>query len=114
VSGSYASYIAKAGAAYNGTRAQIIDQKWIASWTSAAEAWSDYRRTGLPALSPGKVVKRNALPLRFYYGTNELNFNPANVQLAAGKLETTPYTAPDGKNSAWSKPWILQGTGKPW
>ncbi len=114
VSGSYASYIAKAGAAYNGTRAQIIDQKWIASWTSAAEAWSDYRRTGLPALSPGKVVKRNALPLRFYYGTNELNFNPANVQLAAGKLEITPYTAPDGKNSAWSKPWILQGTGKPW
>ncbi len=111
---SYASYIAKPNVAFTGNLAQIIEQKWIASWTAAAEAWFDYRRTGLPSLSPGKVVKRAALPVRFYYGVNELNFNPDNLKLAAEKLETTPFTAPDGKNSAWSKPWIIQGTGKPW
>ena len=44
----------------------------------------------------------------------EMSFNPDNTQDAADKLETTSFTAPDGKNSPWSRPWALQGTGKPW
>lgn len=111
---SYDTYIARTGVAYNGTLAQIIEQKWIASWTSASEAWFDYRRTGLPALIPGKIVKRNALPLRFYYGTNELLYNPDKVAAAIQSLELTTYSSTDGKNSPWSKSWLLQGTGKPW
>jgi len=111
---SYATYIANSGVAYDGTLAQIIGQKWIASWTAAAEAWFDYRRTGLPALTAGPISKRAVLPLRFYYGVNELSFNPVNAQNAADKLETTTYTAPDGNNSPWSRTWVLQGTGKPW
>jgi hypothetical protein len=93
---------------------QIIEQKWIASWTSAAEAWFDYRRTGLPDLKPGKIVKRPALPIRFYYGVDELNFNPDNTQTAIDNLEQTTYSSSDGKNSAWSKTWLQQGTVKPW
>ncbi len=114
IGGDYAAYIVKAGVAYNGTLAQIIEQKWIASWTAAAEAWFDYRRTGLPALVAGVTAKRAVLPLRFYYGVNELSFNPVNAQSAIDKLETTSYNSPDGKNSPWSKTWVLQGTGKPW
>jgi hypothetical protein len=30
------------------------------------------------------------------------------------KLEGTPYSGLRGKNSQWSKPWLVQGTGKPW
>jgi hypothetical protein len=30
------------------------------------------------------------------------------------KLEITNFSQADGKNSAWSKPWVVQGTGKPW
>ena len=111
---SYSTYISNPGVAYAGTLEQIIEQKWIASWTAASEAWFDYRRTGYPAMTAGPVSKRPVLPLRFYYGINELSFNPANAQIALNKLETTAYTAPDGNNSPWSKTWLLQGTGKPW
>jgi len=111
---SYDTYITNPGVVYNGTLEQIIEQKWIASWTAAAEAWFDYRRTGFPALTAGVVSKRPVLPLRFYYGINELSFNPVNAQNALNNLETTTYTAPDGNNSPWSKTWLLQGTGEPW
>ena len=110
----YDAYIANPGVAYAGTLEQIIEQKWIASWTSAAEAWFDYRRTGLPDLKPGKVVKRAALPIRFYYGVDEMSFNPDNTQAAIDNLEETPYSSSDGKNSAWSKTWLQQGTDNPW
>lgn len=112
--GNYASYIQHTGVAYNGTVARIMEQKWIASWTAATEAWFDYRRTGLPALVAGVTAKRPVLPLRFYYGVNELSFNPVNSQSAIDRLEATPYNSPDGKNSPWSRTWVLQGTGKPW
>lgn len=111
---AYKSYIAVEGVAFNGTIEQVIEQKWIASWTAAAEAWFDYRRTGFPALQAGTVAKRTVLPVRFYYSLDEINFNPQNTLGAIGKLELTPYTSPDGNNSAWSKMWVLQGTGKPW
>ena len=114
IGNNYDSYIANPGVAYEGTLEQIMEQKWIASWTSAAEAWFDYRRTGLPDLKPGKVVKRPALPIRFYYGVDEMNFNPDNTQAAIDNLELTPYSSSDGKNSAWSKTWLQQGTDKPW
>ncbi|GGZ32313.1 hypothetical protein GCM10007049_27200 [Echinicola pacifica] len=101
-------------AAYDGSLAQIIDQKWIASWTSAAEAWFDYRRTGLPALTAGQAAIRSVLPLRFYYMQEELSINGDNAQVALDRLETTPYSQSDAENSPWSKFWLLQGTGKPW
>jgi hypothetical protein len=114
LSDSFDDYIAGTGVAYAGTLDQIMEQKWIASWTAAAEAWFDFRRTGLPALTAGKIVKRNAIPLRFYYGTNELLYNPDKVEVAIEKLEATTFSSTDGKNSPWSKFWLLQSTGKPW
>ncbi|MFA5819078.1 MAG: SusD/RagB family nutrient-binding outer membrane lipoprotein, partial [Bacteroidales bacterium] len=114
LSSSYATYITNPGVVYAGTLDQIIEQKWIASWTAASESWFDWRRTGLPNLKPGTVVKRPALPLRFYYGQNEMLLNPDNSTAAINLLQTTTFTAPDDKNSAWSKTWVLQGTDKPW
>ncbi len=114
VGGSFDSYIAQPNVAYKGTLAQIMEQKWIASWTAATEAWFDYRRTGYPALEAGPAARRSVLPVRFYYTQDELNLNEANTQAALDKLEVTNYSQADNKNSAWSKPWLLQGTGKPW
>ncbi|NOY37360.1 MAG: SusD/RagB family nutrient-binding outer membrane lipoprotein [Chlorobi bacterium] len=114
VSGQYEDYITHPGVVYDGTLVQIMEQKWIASWTAAAEAWFDYRRTGLPALQAGPVAKRSVLPLRFYYSVKEFDFNTENTVAAIDRLVETAYTAPDDKNSAWSKMWVLQGTGKPW
>ncbi len=113
VGGAFQSYIG--GAPYSGLES-IIRQKWIASWTAAAEAWFDWRRTGFPNLEPGEAVKRDALPLRFYYHyDNEIAKNPVNAEAAIQRLEPTPFKGSDvSNNSAWSKIWVLQGTGKPY
>ncbi|WP_337042322.1 SusD/RagB family nutrient-binding outer membrane lipoprotein [Emticicia sp. 17c] len=114
VGGTANTYLTNPGVAYDGTLKQIIEQKWIASWTAATEAWFDFRRTGFPALKAGPAAKRQALPLRFYYMQDELNINKQNANAALDKLEITSFSQADGKNSAWSKPWLVQGTGKPW
>ncbi|HET9486072.1 MAG TPA: SusD/RagB family nutrient-binding outer membrane lipoprotein, partial [Chryseosolibacter sp.] len=113
VDGDFSDYIA-GNAAYNGTLEQIMTQKWIASWTAAAESWFDYRRTGFPALKTGEYTFRSVMPVRFPYGDNETKLNSVNVDAALNRIEETPFTQADGLNSAWSKPWLLQGTGKPW
>ena len=54
------------------------------------------------------------MPLRAMYGNNEKNRNNINYQNAVESLEETAFTANDGKDSAWSKLWLLQGTGIPY
>jgi hypothetical protein len=93
---------------------KIMTQKWIASWTAATESWFDYRRTGLPALEAGPSAKRGKLPVRFYYGQTELLLNSTKAAPALDRLTVTNYSGADGKNSAWSKPWVIQDTNKPW
>ncbi len=113
VGSQFSSYITRAP--YNGLES-IIEQKWLASWTTAQESWFDWRRTGLPALVTGPSAKRPALPLRWYYHyTNEISKNPDNAATAIGKLQPTQYKGTDpSNNSAWSKMWLLQGTNKPY
>lgn len=93
---------------------QILTQKWVASWTAATEAWLDYRRTGLPALQAGPASQQDVLPVRFRYGSDEWNNNATNTQAALSGLQETNYSGVVGKDSQWSKPWIIQGTNKPW
>ena len=114
VGGQYGAYIERDGVKFNHTLAQVMDQKWIASWTAATEAWFDYRRTGLPAFKPGPASPENVLPVRFIYGDNETNYNNTNSLNALTKLEENTHTKVRGKNSQWAKPWIVQGTSKPW
>lgn len=113
VGDQFDSYIS--GVTYSGLES-IIQQKWIASWTAAAESWFDYRRTGLPDLQTGESAKRQALPLRFYYHfDDEISKNTKNAEAAISRLEPTQYKGTDvSNNSAWSKMWLLQGTGKPY
>lgn len=113
VEDAYGDYIA-GPAAYGGYE-DIIEQKWIASWSAAAESWFDYRRTGLPDLQTGAASKRSALPLRFYYHIDEIDTNSENAENAIKKLEPTEFKGDDtSNNSAWSKMWLLQGTNKPY
>jgi len=114
VGSQYDAYIAKPGVAYNNTLERIMEQKWISNWTMATEAWFDYRRTGLPAFKAGQASAEPVLPVRFNYGDNEVNFNRTNADAAINKLETTKHSGLRGKNSQWSKPWLVQGTNKPW
>ena len=112
VSADYDAYVANVP--FNGLE-DIMEQKWIASWTAATESWSDYRRTGFPDLQTGQASKRDALPLRFYYHIDEIDTNSDNADTAIQKLEPTQFKGEDtSNNSAWSKMWLLQGTGKPY
>jgi hypothetical protein len=120
VAADFASYIAEPGVAFDEAAgvdeqlAQVMEQKWIASWTSAVEAWMDYRRTGLPALQTGPASAEPVLPVRFIYSDDETLRNEDNANDAIDRLEETDYSDLRGANSQWSKPWIIQGTGKPW
>lgn len=111
---AYGEFVARDGIAFNSANAlqQIITQKWVASWTGAVEAWMDFRRTGWPDLKAGPASPQPVLPLRFIYGSAEQLANPTNIEEAITRLEQNQYS--NQPNSQWSKPWVVQGTGKPW
>lgn len=111
---NYADYIAQPLVKYDGTLQRIMEQKWIASWQASVESWMDWRRTGFPHLEVGWASFRAKLPVRFAYFNTELQNNPENSAAAIGKLQETDYSTVDGKNSSWSKFWLIQGTNKPW
>ncbi|MCG8309078.1 MAG: SusD/RagB family nutrient-binding outer membrane lipoprotein [Cytophagales bacterium] len=112
VDDQYDSFIAEVP--FDGTVEQVITQKWVASFASATEAWNDYKRTGLPVLSVGEGAIAPVPAIRFGYGGDELNNNTENVNAAIEHLEITDYSGQLGKNSPYSRQWLLQGTGKPW
>ncbi len=114
VGDEYEAYSSNDGVAYEGTLEQIIEQKWIASFTVAEEAWMDWRRTGYPDLETGPYPMRDRLPLRFFYPEEERNSNAANYEAILSSLEKTNFSSSDGEDSSWSKMWLLQGTEKPW
>ncbi len=113
VGDEFDDYITRAP--YNGLES-IMEQKWFASWSMCQESWFDWRRTGLPAFETGPSAARPALPLRLYYHyTDEISKNPDNAQAAIDRLQPTQYKGTDqSNNSAWSKMWLLQETGKPY
>ena len=60
----------------------ILTQKWAAlNGINWVEAWTDYRRTGIPALpiSASTSHVEPKIPIRFLYPQVELNTNGANV-----------------------------------
>jgi hypothetical protein len=102
------TYLTNPGVVYDGSLAQIMEQKWLANWTVAVESWCDWRRTGLPALTVGPSGRRDSFPLRFKYDGDERERNNANYNAAITNLVQTEFTAQDGDDSAWSKCWLLQ------
>ncbi|MCC5931508.1 MAG: SusD/RagB family nutrient-binding outer membrane lipoprotein [Cyclobacteriaceae bacterium] len=115
VGNQFSAFIAKPGVAFNSATAlqQIANQKWIANWT-VPETWFDWRRTGLPNLQAGPASPEPYVAIRFPYGNSEINFNNDNVLAAIARLQNTGIGAGVGPNNQWAKPWIVQGTGKPW
>ncbi|GGW28416.1 SusD/RagB family nutrient-binding outer membrane lipoprotein [Arenibacter certesii] len=114
----FADYISNPGVAFDGSLEQIMEQKWIANFSSASEAYLDWRRTGLPDLKTGPFAKSTAIPVRFVYPTSNSTLNRENYYSALNSLETTSHTddVPGyiENDTPWSKPWVLQGVSKPW
>ncbi|MDR2139055.1 MAG: SusD/RagB family nutrient-binding outer membrane lipoprotein [Tannerella sp.] len=116
VESAYNACISQPGVAYADRLEQIIEQKWIASFL-LPEAWFDWRRTGYPHLPvryPEAALK-SVVPVRYMYPEVENRYNTAHYNEAVGRLERTEHLISASKvDDPFAKPWIIQGTGKPW
>lgn len=69
-------------AKFNNSLNQIYLQEWISLFKQGMEAWSLYRRTGVPTnhyIAPGTTYTgHNSPPFRYPYPQNELTLNEAN------------------------------------
>jgi hypothetical protein len=83
-----AGYLMQPDVAFQaGNALQLIGtQKWIALFYSGLEAWFDWRRTGVPAITPGPAnLNNNQVPVRFIYPTFEFSLNKENVEAAVAQ-----------------------------
>ncbi|MBI2407617.1 MAG: SusD/RagB family nutrient-binding outer membrane lipoprotein [Gemmatimonadetes bacterium] len=84
-----AAYLAQPAVAYQGGAAgltQILTEKWIALFTQGEEAWSDWRRTGVPAnivSGPSAIV--NYVPRRMLYASSEQSVNKDMLDAAIAR-----------------------------
>ena len=73
----YLDKVAYAGGA-QGYR-QILEQKWIALFGQGVEAWTEQRRTGIPALVvPATNYNNGVIPTRLPYPSSEESLNKVN------------------------------------
>jgi hypothetical protein len=80
---------------------QIMEQKWIALFGQGLETWTEYRRTGIPALKvPQLNTNQNVLPTRMPYPTSEESLNYENF--------TAALTKQGGKNDMKLKLWFAK------
>lgn len=70
-----------------GGRTKIGQQMWLTLYGQGIEAWTEWRRTGVPTLSPVVNAAISTIPKRFYYSTDTQNYNQANYQAAVSTLD---------------------------
>lgn len=63
---------------------QIINEKFIASYGVAIEPWTDFRRTGYPALTLPSNAIVPYFPRSLFYPQSEIDLNPENVKQKSG------------------------------
>jgi hypothetical protein len=85
-----ANYFSQNEIAYTGSQAdklrKIGTQKWVALFFNGLEAWFDWRRTNIPALTPGASNLNNDLiPVRYIYPLKEQSLNSKNRTDAVGR-----------------------------
>ena len=59
----------------------IINEKFVAEFGNGWEAWTDFRRTGMPNDRPGSIAPAAGYPLRLPYGLQEITTNPNVTQV---------------------------------
>lgn len=84
-----------------GKLAKIAEQKWIALFSVAAEAYLDLRRTRLPNIFSNGLLSTYAFPNRYRYPGNELGQNVTAYNQGVATL--VPAT-----DDEFSKMWLLQ------
>ncbi len=84
-----AAYVAKPNVEFTNqadARVKIGEQVWFALFGQGFEAWTEWRRTGYPALSPAFEANETSIPSRLYYNSTELALNKDSYTAAVGTL----------------------------
>lgn len=80
---------------------QLMEQKWIALYGQGVEAWTEFRRTGIPALAPPTLnTNLNVIPTRLPYPGSEESLNRVNYNEA--------LTRQGGQNTMRLKLWFAK------
>lgn len=99
----YDAYIAHPEVAYNAAEGhkKIMTEKWVHMYLNSWETWNDWRRTGLPALTPAvDAIDARGIPLRLGYPTNEATLNGDNYNSAVTNM--------GGTDDNYGKMWWLK------
>ncbi len=82
-----ATYFTNANAAYDGTLARIMLQKYYALFFTDYQQWFEYRRTRLPVLPVADGMSNNkVMPSRFKYPILVRTNNPENYEAASAAM----------------------------
>ncbi len=67
---------------------KIATQRYIAEYPNGLQGWCEWRRTGVPQLTPAPDAANSSrqIPRRFTYGVNDYSTNRTNVLEAAGRM----------------------------
>ena len=66
----------------------IREEKWIALYPNGLDAWSEWRRTEIPLLTPAaNAVNNGEIPRRYNYPAEESILNSSNYTTAVNSLE---------------------------
>ncbi len=102
---SVATFMAQPSVAYDPVDglSKIGYQRWVHLFLHGYEGWSEWRRTGFPALTLPVGINGGLIPRRDGYPTQEQSNNTTHYNAAVG---TFPYGGTDGLNTRvwWDKP----------
>ncbi len=80
--------------AQSDARTKIGQQMWVALYSQGFESWTEWRRTGIPALSPAIEGDISSIPTRLYYPTAEPSLNQDNYSSAVQSIGGDELTSP--------------------
>lgn len=84
------AYISQEKVVYSGATEEKLEkialQKWISLFYTGFEGWSDWRRTGMPEVTPGPDSANDMrVPVRFQYPNSVKSTNNANYEAAVSR-----------------------------
>ena len=90
------AYLTSAGVVFNADNGmeQIGTQKWISLFGQGFEAWTEWRRTRFPVLSPATEGFIDEIPSRLKYETSDVSINAANYNAAVARQGADELTTP--------------------